>query len=192
MIRFYPGEKFRQVEIDYPLKNKYAVSDRGRLISYTEKFEDGRLLKGHDSDGYKTLRYVMRNNGKAASKNLFVFRLIADLFIPKTSEDQCHVLHLDHSRSNDNVSNLKWATYAEMMEHRKTSPHVIRSKRQLQEHNRKSDGRKLTITKVIHLKKLLQDPNRKTRLKMLAKQFGISEMQVSRIKNGENWGRIKV
>jgi DNA-binding Xre family transcriptional regulator len=29
-------------------------------------------------------------------------------------------------------------------------------------------------------------------MKMLAKQFGISEMQVSRIKRGENWGHIKV
>ena len=27
---------------------------------------------------------------------------------------------------------------------------------------------------------------------MLAKQFGISEMQVSRIKSGENWSHIKV
>jgi DNA-binding Xre family transcriptional regulator len=44
----------------------------------------------------------------------------------------------------------------------------------------------------MHLKKLISDPNRKTRLKMLAKQFGISEMQVSRIKSGENWGHIKI
>jgi hypothetical protein len=36
------------------------------------------------------------------------------------------------------------------------------------------------------------DPNRKTRLKLIAKQFGISEMQLYRIKSGENWGHIKV
>jgi len=192
MIRLYPGERFRQVEIDYPLKNKYAVSDRGRLISYTDKFEDGRLLKGHFSDGYKALRYMTRNKKKPKSKTLFVFRLVAELFIPKTSEDQTYVLHLDYSRDNDNVSNLKWATREEMMEHRKKSPNVIRAQRTLQEFKRKADGTKLTITKVMHLKKILQDPNRKTRLKMLAKQFGVSEMQISRIKSGENWSRVKV
>ena len=56
----------------------------------------------------------------------------------------------------------------------------------------KTDGPKLTITRVKHLKKILNDPERKTRLKILAKQLGISEMQVSRIKRGENWGHIKV
>jgi hypothetical protein len=29
-------------------------------------------------------------------------------------------------------------------------------------------------------------------LKMLAKQFGISEMQLYRIKSGENWGHVKI
>ena len=192
MIRFYPGETFREFYVDYPLKNRYAVSDRGRLLSFKEKFEDGRILKGGDSDGYRTFRYIMRVKGKVASKTLFMYRLIAEAFLPKSSDEQCHVLHLDHTRNNDTLNNLRWATYSEMQEHRKTSPHVIRSKQLLLEHNIKSDGHKLTVTKVIYLKKLLQDPNRKTRLKMLAKQFGISEMQVSRIKNGENWSHIKV
>ena len=79
-----------------------------------------------------------------------------------------------------------------MQAHIKKSPHVINSKKKLIEHNLKADGRKLTSTKVIHLKKLLNDPNRKTRIKMLAKQFGISEMQVHRIKSGENWSHIVV
>ena len=51
---------------------------------------------------------------------------------------------------------------------------------------------KLTETQVIRLKKKLFDPNRRTRLKILAKQFGVSEMQLHRIKTGENWGHIKV
>lgn len=192
MIRFYPNEDFRQIEVDYPLKYKYAVSNRGRLISYTEKFEDGTLLKGGTSDGYKTFRYRMNINGKIVSKNFFIFRLVAQFFLPKPTEDQKYVLHLDFTRDNDVLSNLKWATYQEMLDHSKKSPRVIQSKKNLLAHNLKSDGRKLTITKVIHLKKLLQDPNRKTRLKMLAKQFGISEMQVSRIKSGENWSQVKV
>jgi uncharacterized protein YjcR len=42
------------------------------------------------------------------------------------------------------------------------------------------------------IKKLLAKPEQKTRLKMIAKQFGVSEMQIRRIKSGENWGHINV
>ena len=192
MIRFYPNENFKEIEIDYPLKFRYAVSDSGRLISFTDKFQDGTLLKGGDSDGYRTFRYLMNSNGKRGSKNFFIYRLVAELFIPKSSEDQRYVLHLDYQRKNDNFRNLKWATYEEMLAHRQKSPYMIKAKINQREHKLKSDGRKLTVTKVMHLKKLISDPNRKTRLKMLAKQFGISEMQVSRIKSGENWGHIKI
>jgi DNA-binding Xre family transcriptional regulator len=50
----------------------------------------------------------------------------------------------------------------------------------------------LNEDQVIELKKTLLDPNRKIRLKVLAKQYGVSEMQLHRIKTGQNWGHIKV
>jgi uncharacterized protein YjcR len=34
--------------------------------------------------------------------------------------------------------------------------------------------------------------NGKTRLKMIAKQFGVSDMQIHRIKTGENWSHVKI
>lgn len=192
MLRIYPNEIFREIEVDYPLKYRYAVSNRGRLISYSEKHEDGHELHGK-IDGYKVFRCKIKDEeGNPLQKQYFVYKLVAELFIPKTSEDQKHVLHLDFTRDNDHIDNLKWATYEEKIAHNKKSPHVIRAKQKLLEHNIKSDGRKLTVTKVIHLKKLLADPNRKTRMKILAKQFGISEMQLFRIKSGENWGHIKI
>ncbi|UPT71755.1 MAG: NUMOD4 domain-containing protein [Flavobacterium sp. JAD_PAG50586_2] len=192
MIRLYAGEEFREIETDFPLKFRYAVSNRGRLISFTDNFNDGNLLKGSYSDGYKGFRYGKTENGKRIYKTLFIYKLVAQLFIKKHSEDQQYVLHLDYVRDNDSVKNLRWATYEEKMAHYRKSPHVINSKMKLIEHNIKADGRKLTSTNVIHLKKLLNNPNNKTRIKMLAKQFGISEMQVNRIKRGENWGHIKV
>jgi DNA-binding Xre family transcriptional regulator len=51
---------------------------------------------------------------------------------------------------------------------------------------------KLTEAKVKILKRKLLDPNRKTRIKMLARQFGVSEMQLHRIRTGENWGHVKI
>ena len=192
MIRFYPNEEFREIETDFPLKFRYAVSNRARLISFSENFNDGNLLKGSYSDGYKTFRYGRTINGKRTYKTILIYKLVAQFFISKESEEQKHVLHLDYVRDNDSLKNLKWATHEEWKMHCKKSPHVINSLRNLTEHNIKADGRKLTSTKVMHLKKLLNNPNNKTRIKMIAKQFGISEMQVSRIKSGENWGHIKV
>ncbi len=192
MIRFYANEVFREIEVTVPLKFRYAVSNRGRLVSFTEKITEGNLLKGSTSDGYKSFRYQKTINGKRVYTTFFIYKLVAEFFIPKTSEDQKYVLHLDYVRDNDLVQNLKWATYEEAQIHRSKSPHVINSKKKLIEHNIKADGRKLTTTKVIHLKKLLNKPNQNTRIKMLAKQFGISEMQINRIKRGENWSQIKV
>src|SRR6476646_1443155 len=104
MVTLYPSEVFREIPIDYPLRMRYAVSNYGRLISFKETFKDGNELKGGVSDGYRTLVYKMRNNGTIKNKHLFLFKIIAELFIPKTSEDQVNVIHLDHSRDNDKVS----------------------------------------------------------------------------------------
>jgi hypothetical protein len=79
-----------------------------------------------------------------------------------------------------------------MMEHSNKSPHVLQARKNLLEYNLKSNGAKLTVTKVMLIKKLLAKPEQKTRLKMIAKQFGVSEMQIRRIKSGENWGHINV
>ncbi|MEO5776808.1 MAG: hypothetical protein ABIQ27_07880 [Flavobacterium sp.] len=193
MIRFYPNEEFRELEIDYPLQKRYALSNKGRLISFTESIETGTLLNGGKTNGFRTIRYkVIKKNGKRVDKSLLIYKLVAELFIPKQSDEQLHVIHLDHILDNDDVKNLRWVTLKEKFEHRKKNPNVINSVFKVQQTKLKSDGRKLTLTKVMHLKKILSDPNRKTRAKMLAKQFGISEMQVSRIKSGENWGHVKV
>lgn len=192
MIRFYPGEQFREVEIGHALY-RYAISNRGRLMTFKNSIEeDGKLLNGGNSSGYRTFRYNIRINGRMVGKTLFIYRLVAELFIPKESEDMNYVIHLDHVKDNDNVSNLQWVTYEGKLQHRRKNPKVMNLGAKVRESKLKADGRKMTSTNVIHLKKLLKDPERKTRLKMLAKQFGISEMQVSRIKNGQNWGHIKV
>jgi len=52
-------------------------------------------------------------------------------------------------------------------------------------------GVKLTETKVRLIKKRVLNPNRRTRIKIIARQFGVSEMAIYRIKSGENWGWVK-
>jgi len=191
-IRIYPNEEFKEIKIEDKLKLRYAVSNKGRLVSFVDDIKFCRELKGGSSDGYRLFKYKIFNDGTIKNKHMFISKLVAEYFLHKTSEDQTYVLHLDRKRDNDDYRNLKWATKEEMEAHSRKSPFVIEAQKKLIEHNLNSDGRKLTVTKVMLIKKLLAKPDQKTRLKMIAKQFGVSEMQIRRIKSGENWSQIKI
>lgn len=192
MIRIFPNEQWKEFSVEHSSTARYAVSNYGRLMKFVKSMEDGFLLNGGHNHGYKTFTYCIRKNNKSRSRYLFVRRLVAETFIPKTSADQEYVLLLDYNKNNNFVENLKWATWDEMRAHRKNSPGIKAAFIRQSVNNKKLDGPKLTITKVMLIKKKLQDPNRKSRMKTLAKQFGVSEMQLYRIKSGENWGHIKV
>ena len=188
----FVGEVFKEVDFGVKLKSKYAISNYGRFVSYTDKVEEGKILKGGLTDGYRIFRYRIKVDGKPVDKYSFIYKLVAEYFLKPATEEQTCVIHLDYVRHNDAVLNLKNVTREEMLAHVKKSPAVIAAKKKLVEFNKQADGRKLTATQVIHLKKRLLDPNRKTKLKSLAKQFNISEMQLYRIKRGQNWGHLKV
>ena len=64
-----------------------------------------------------------------------------------------------------------------MFAHQQLNPAVTEA-REKQKGRKTQQGHKLTATQVMRLKKKIHDPNRKTRLKLIAKQFGISEMQL--------------
>lgn len=188
MIRFFWNEEWKELIFEEgALRKRYAISNYGRIASYTDEIEKGDLIKGGVLQGYTTL--PMRPNGK--SKTFYVHKLVAELFIDKETDDQTYVIHLDYNKKNNFYKNLKWANKHEMLVHQKDNPLVIES-REKQKGRMMTQGQKLNATQVMRLKMKINDPNRKTRLKMLAKQFGISEMQLYRIKSGENWGHVTV
>ena len=185
-------EQWKEFVPEFEMVRRYKISNLGRIKSFEKSLNDERLLKGAKCDGYPYLVLKGKKDGESLRKSISIHLLIGILFMPKENEDKKHVLHLDYCRTNNVITNLQWATYNEMIAHGKKSPHVIEAKKKLIEFNRNSDGRKLTVNTVKRLKKKLLDPNRKTRYKILAKQFGVSEMQLHRIKTGENWGHIIV
>lgn len=192
-FRVFPDEEFKEVHIDDTLRRRYAVSNRGRMLSFTDKMLEGRLLKGSITDGYRFFTYKKVNEkGKTVNYHRFIGKLVAEAFLPQRTEEQTKLLHLDYVRDNDNIRNLRWATHEEMQEHSNKSPHNKRALEQLRETNKMADGRKLTSTKVMLIKKMIARPNNRTRLKMIAKQFGVSEMQIRRIVSGENWAHITI
>lgn len=188
MVNSFSDEVWKKLEfLPKGLRLNYAISNYGRVISYKKDMKEGKILQGGLIGGYPILK--VRPKGKDAT--YYLHRVIGDLFIPKTSPDQKYILHLDYEKVNNHVSNLRWATRREMELHQQNSPYVKKA-RELRLLNKPQKGQKLNSTQVLLLKKKIFDPNRKTRYKILAKQFNISEMQLYRIKSGENWSHIKL
>jgi len=191
MIQFFSEEEWKEFFPEGKFKFRYAISNFGRLLSFTDTFENGNLLRGGSIEGYKVIRFKNFFPGIAKNRCLFVHKLLAENFLVKDSEEQTFVLHLDYNKANNRLTNLKWATQKEMREHQQKNPLVIEGHKKTLE-KKKGAGHKLTAATVTLIKKKLLDPNRKTRMKMLARQFGISEMQLYRIKSGENWAHVVV
>jgi len=194
MVKSYPDEVWKRIDTgEDKLRNKYDVSNYGRIASYREKREQGKLLKGSIVDGYAVFRYKQfYKEGKTVevkNKQMFVHKLVAELFGTKRKGVR-YVIHLDYNKRNNKIGNLSWATKEEMEAHQKVNPNVIRS-RELRKMSKRYRGHKLTSNQVRKLKVKMFDPNRTMTYKMLAKKFNISEMQLYRIKSGENWGHVK-
>ena len=115
-------------------------------------------------------------------------RLVAEYFLDKPSNAHTLVAHLDFNKLNNKSTNLKWMTPDENYEHQKKSPIVIGEKKNWAERMRTTKTTKLTVTKVMLLKKLL---NQGKPLRSLVKQFKITDTQILRIKRGENWADVQ-
>ncbi len=145
----------------------------------------------------KELKALKRNVSKKFQSELksrainyqaLVHRLVATYFLPKPKAKETIVAHLDYEKLNNRATNLRWMTPEENYEHQKGSPYVIAEKKERRNtlHSR-PHGAKLTVTKVMLLKKML---NEGRPLNKLAKTFKITETQIVRIRRGENWGNV--
>lgn len=187
MFKSYLDEEWKEVPFEPgALRKNYAVSNYGRVASYKDNLHDGSLLRTSKVGGYPV--FISRPFGK--TRTFYVHKLVGEAFL-KQGEGEDFLIHLDYNKSNNNLANLKWVKKEEMIEHHKKNPYVQES-RERRKRVKTQKGHKLTSTDVIRIKKKIFDPNRKTRMKIIAKQFGISEMQLYRIKSGENWGHIRL
>lgn len=157
---------------------RYEVSNYGRVRSYCQDQENGKILNPSQIGGFRvvSLKY------KGKSKHFLVHKLVAEVFVPKESKDQTVVLHLDWNKANNHYSNLQWSSKADSYKRMHT---------RLQE-ERKKKGKIVTYSKlkpdeVALVKSMLQ---RGVKQKLIAKMFCVSEMQITRIKRGENWKEI--
>lgn len=191
MIKNLNKEEWKEYVLKHKIKFRYAVSNYGRLMSFTDSFDDGRILKGSTSDGYRVLSYRANVRKKSRCFAVSLHKIVAELFLKKKDTDAM-VIHLDYNKANNVISNLKWVSREVWLEHYRKNPSVIQARLDTVERNKnRRKGHKLTVTQVKYIKKRIFDPKRTTRMKMIAKQFNISEMQLYRIKSGENWAHVK-
>ena len=159
---------------------KYEVSSYGRVKSYCYDKVNGKILKPGLTKGFYTVTFKTEEK----KKTFLVHKLVAMVFVPKENEDQTIAIHLDWNKRNNHYKNLKWVTKEEA---------YARIMPRLQEINKiKNKGiirnSKLKPEDVKVLKGMLEKGIKQN---VIAKLFSISEMQVTRIKRGENWSKIK-
>lgn len=182
MINGFRNEVWKDIQFDSVIASfeKYKISNYGRVLKCVDGKEE--ILKHYDINGYTTIPLVQEVNRKKTSR--YVHKLVAQHFLEK-KEDDIYVIHLDYDKKNNHVDNLRWATKREKELHQYANQEYLDSKP-------KRTYAKLTEGRVRIIKRKLADPNNKTRLRMIAKQFGVSDMQIHRIKTGENWGSVKI
>ena len=140
------------------------------------------------------LKKVLAKKVKADDKKRYVYyqalvhRLVAKYFLKPAKPNQVVVGHLDYNKLNNRAYNLKWMTLEENYTHQQSSPQVIAEKNDWKSGKKVSPNTKLTVTKVMLLKKLL---NENKPVRQLAKQFRVTDTQIIRIRKGENWTHVQ-
>lgn len=182
MIRSLWKEEWKHIKFDEKISDvkKFKISNLGRVLYFKE---DKEFLRNKSFiNGYETIYVKQVANNKSTSR--YVHKLVAEHFLEKENEDQIYVLHKNYDKTDNTVENLKWATKREKELHQFKNPvykEAIKNKK---------TSYKLTEGKVKIIKRQLK--NKRTRITMIAKRFGVSDMQIHRIKSGENWSHVKI
>jgi hypothetical protein len=163
----------------------YMISNRGRF----GVMNNGKIEVRNFKPTSGIYRFNTRQHGK--NKAIFLYKEVANAFLKKPSPKHKFVIHKDHNYLNDDVSNLKWATREEHRAHTTFSPRAVMARRR-KAITSSTHAKVLNENTVRALKKMIWDPKRKLSYKKLAEKFGVSEMQIYRIKTGEFWYHIHV
>lgn len=123
---------------------------------------------------------------------LLFHKAVAELFLdsPK-NKAQKFVIHKDFDKTNNAVENLQWASQADLDARFKKHPKMILHEfnKQFVDQKPQIKNSKLSEMEVLRIKTRLKKGDR---LNQLAKQFNVSDMQIHRIKTGENWSHVKL
>lgn len=162
------------------IRNKFFVSNYGDVKSLY--FDPPKLLKNYKNMGYRAIP-TRKTDGK--NTLIYIHKIVAELFVPNP-DNHAHIVFLDGDKGNPEAKNLKWVDKVEFKSYmRKFHKSAYTYNKEFTPNN------KLTRTQVAIIKKMMNDPNRKTRVKLIAKQFGVTVGTIFSIKRGDSWKHVK-
>ncbi|HML56743.1 MAG TPA: HNH endonuclease [Ferruginibacter sp.] len=192
-LKFY---KPREPELEVQFKNEQKevaqlLAKKKQLVKENASEEEINTLTQlyEEKKAALSKAFVKDLSRRTMHYHALVHRLVATYFLPKPSPDANIIAHLDYNKLNNRVDNLRWMTTEEIHKHRVNSPSVQAeiNKRRLRL-TPPHKNTKLSVTKVMLLKKLL---NENKPIKQLVKIFKVTETQILRIKRGENWADVQ-
>ncbi len=161
---------------------RYLLSNYGRVKSFVLNKKDGVLLKCTPINGFKATQFTINK----VNHRYFVHKLVAEYWIERPSENHIYVTHLDRNLKNNHVSNLAWLDRETLLkQYREYFTKLFNDPKR----RKVMTSSKLKESDIKVLKGMLE---RGVPQVKIAKMFCISEMQVTRIKRGENWGHVTV
>ncbi len=155
---YQPREEKEQNRFDHLQQEVFKLARKLKSLEENNESKVVIIATGAMLDSLKkNLSKKFQDDLKARTlhKHFLFHRLVANYFLPVPSVNQTIVGHLDHNKLNNRSSNLKWMTPEENYAHQQSSPVVIKERKERSERREDSKTAKLSVTKVMLLKKLL-------------------------------------
>ena len=182
-VKVFWNEQWKKVDFGKPTKScDYHISNFGRIKSVDKVTKRERLLKGAKArGGLVMLNQKLKDNSTGI---VYIHRFVAENFLDRPSDsDLEYILHIDYDKSNNKVNNLRWATEEDWKAYQKANPHH-------KGRPARTKNYKLTETQVRLMKKMLL--RGKTKRKIIARKFGVSENCAYKIEKGIRWSHVHV
>lgn len=163
-------------------------------------YEESRKIERKMNPKAELLAELLQKQSKARSKinakraiykHVLVHKAVAKLFVQNDNpQEKQFVIHINYDKEDNKAENLAWATKEEVVEHGLKSPRWVKYNLRLERKEvKRREHAKLSYGDVVFIKRKL---NKGEPMARLARRFGVSDMQIYRIKTGENWADVKV
>jgi len=181
-VKAFWNEQWKPVNFGSVTKNcDYQISNFGRIKSVDKITKRERQLNGAKArGGLIMLNQKLKDNSTGI---VYIHRFVAENFLTPPSDKHEYILHIDYDKANNKVNNLKWATEEEWKEYQKKNPHH-------KGRPARTKNYKLTETQVRLMKRMLL--RGKTKRKIIARKFGVSENCAYKIEKGIRWAHVNI
>jgi hypothetical protein len=182
-VKSFWNEKWAKVDFGRETKLcNYMISNYGRIKSIEKASGSEKLLRGAKArGGLVMLNQKLKDNSVGI---VYIHRFVAENFVDRpNSEDYDYILHKDYDKANNKWNNLVWATEAEWKAYQKANPNR-------KERKPRTRNYKLTETQVRMMKRMLI--RGKTKRKIIARKFGVSENCAYKIEKGIRWAHVNI